>query len=103
MQQLLDGHGSFQVVDCQSQIGSGALPAEGLPSRAVQVAPKPGGGRGVKRWSDALRALPIPVIGRISDNHLLLDMRTLDDCDAFVSQLEVLAGRLDSTAGPVQP
>ena len=36
------------------------------------------------------RALPIPVIGRIGDGTLYFDLRTLDDEQAFVAQLDKL-------------
>ena len=34
-----------------------------------------------------MRTLPIPVIGRIADDAILLDLRCLDDENGFVSQL----------------
>ena len=34
-----------------------------------------------------LRRLPVPVIGRINDGRLLLDMRCLDDVEAFKANL----------------
>ena len=38
----------------------------------------------------ALRRLPVPVVGRIEDKALLLDLRCLDDEDAFVANLATL-------------
>jgi L-seryl-tRNA(Ser) seleniumtransferase len=35
----------------------------------------------------ALRRLPVPVVGRIEDKALLLDLRCLDDEGAFVANL----------------
>lgn len=35
----------------------------------------------------AFRALPIPVIGRIADRALVLDLRCLEDEDAFIANL----------------
>ena len=78
------------VVDCASQIGSGALPVETMPSAAIALAP-PRAGKGDGRWLKDLagrfRSLPIPVIGRIADNRLLLDLRTLEDEAAFRDQI----------------
>ncbi|VVD86531.1 L-seryl-tRNA(Sec) selenium transferase [Pandoraea nosoerga] len=64
-----------------SQIGSGALPVEQLPSYGLAIAPagggKRGGGRALAKLEAALRALPYPVIGRIADQTLWLDLRCL--------------------------
>jgi L-seryl-tRNA(Ser) seleniumtransferase len=70
----------------RGQIGSGALPVDLLPSFALSVK-----GRGLDRLAEAFRRLPIPVIGRIQDETLLFDLRTLDDEAAFMAQLPRLA------------
>jgi L-seryl-tRNA(Ser) seleniumtransferase len=67
----------------QGQIGSGALPVEALPSFALALR-----GRNLAHLADAFRRLPIPVIGRIADDTLILDVRTLDDETAFTAQLD---------------
>jgi L-seryl-tRNA(Ser) seleniumtransferase len=61
------------VEPCRSQIGSGALPLDLLPSFAVTI----GGpeAEGVAAW---LRALPQPVIGRIAQGRVWLDCRCLE-------------------------
>jgi L-seryl-tRNA(Ser) seleniumtransferase len=69
----------------RGQIGSGALPVDLLPSFALSVK-----GRGLDRLANAFRRLPIPVIGRIEDDTLLFDLRTLDDESAFAAQLAQL-------------
>jgi L-seryl-tRNA(Ser) seleniumtransferase len=70
------------VEPCRSQIGSGALPVDLLPSFAVVLRPPPGT-KGEGRFLDALakrlRGLPIPVIGRVADGALWLDLRCLED------------------------
>jgi L-seryl-tRNA(Ser) seleniumtransferase len=38
-----------------------------------------------------LRRLPLPVIGRIADQALILDLRCLEDEAGFVSNLDSLA------------
>ncbi|SEI07530.1 L-seryl-tRNA(Sec) selenium transferase [Paracoccus alkenifer] len=78
-----------QVVDCTSQIGSGALPVEALPSAALAF----GGDTGdaPERLAARLRALPLPVIGRISDGVLLLDLRCLPDDGALLGAISGLA------------
>src|SRR2546427_651654 len=85
------------VVPCHSQIGSGALPVELLPSTALALAPlKRGRGEGtaLKQLADAFRALPVPVIGTISDGALKFDLRCLENEREFVDQLAQL--RLDA-------
>jgi L-seryl-tRNA(Ser) seleniumtransferase len=77
------------VVDCMSQIGSGALPLETLPSAAISLRPrdKKGAGRALGALSSALRTLPTPVIGRIENGALLLDLRCLETSEAFIANL----------------
>ena len=78
------------VEPVQSQIGSGSLPVDRLPSHALAVRPT-GRRTGVLReLESALRALPIPVIGRVADGALLLDLRCLEDAEGFRSQLGAL-------------
>jgi L-seryl-tRNA(Ser) seleniumtransferase len=65
-----------------SQVGSGAQPGERLASFALAVRCAAGGRRGsVVRLARALRALPRPVVGRIADETLWLDLRCLDEAD----------------------
>ena len=74
-----------EVAECASQVGSGSLPVDRLPSAALRIASaelKPAAIAG------ALRALPIPVIGRIHDDAVWLDLRCLEDEAAFARQLE---------------
>ncbi|MGB7298566.1 MAG: L-seryl-tRNA(Sec) selenium transferase [Burkholderiaceae bacterium] len=100
MTESVSQHGQFTVVDCHSQIGSGALPGDALPSRAVQVAPTVSGGTGLLQWATALRQLPRPVICRIQNDRLLLDMRCLEDEASFVGQLRVLSVALNGGLSP---
>jgi L-seryl-tRNA(Ser) seleniumtransferase len=83
---------SVEAVACQSQIGSGALPLVTLPSAGFAIRPTAarGAGRLLKRLADALRGLKVPVVGRIEDQALLLDLRCLDDESAFAGNLASL-------------
>jgi L-seryl-tRNA(Ser) seleniumtransferase len=63
-----------EVVDGTAQVGGGALPSVELPTAAVAV----GASGGAARALDvALRRGDPPVIGRITDDRLLLDCRTV--------------------------
>jgi L-seryl-tRNA(Ser) seleniumtransferase len=83
---------SVEVVACQSQIGSGALPSVTLPSAGLAIRPLAARGAGglLKRLAAALRRLDIPVIGRIEDQALVLDLRCLKDEDGFATNLASL-------------
>ena len=74
-----------------SQIGSGSLPVDRLPSFALVVTPVRKKGGILHDIEAALRGLPIPVIGRISDGALRLDLRCLQHEAEFIEQLSHLA------------
>ena len=67
-----------RVIDGESMVGGGSLPGTTLPSKVVAI-----GEAGRKTSSQAqklairLRSMDVPVIGRISDNMLLLDPRSV--------------------------
>ena len=75
-----------------SQIGSGALPVDQLPSYGLAIRPLKGKRGSLDRLEAELRALPRPVLGRIADKTLWLDLRCLEETDeaAFVDQLHRL-------------
>ncbi|HBK18336.1 MAG TPA: L-seryl-tRNA(Sec) selenium transferase, partial [Gammaproteobacteria bacterium] len=62
----------WEIVPSTVQIGSGALPDKTIPSVALALT-RPT--HGAEALANALRDLPTPVIGRIHDEVLLLDMR----------------------------
>ena len=72
------------VEACRSQIGSGALPVDLLPSVAVTI-----GGNALEEIVKIMRTLPRPVIGRVARGRLMLDCRCLETGDeaAFIAQL----------------
>ena len=81
---------SVEAVALQSQIGSGSLPVERLPSAGLAIAAVDGRGRTLEALATALRALPRPVIGRVQDDRLLLDLRCLEEPALLTSQLALL-------------
>lgn len=74
-----------------SQIGSGALPVEEIPSHGLAIRSVSAGsaGRALLKLEAQLRALPRPVIGRVAHNALWLDLRCLqaEDESRFLTQL----------------
>lgn len=79
------------VEACESQVGSGALPQETIASACISIRPAKKSGRALTALAAALRKLPVPVIGRIADQSLLLDLRCLEDEAAFDKNISVIA------------
>jgi L-seryl-tRNA(Ser) seleniumtransferase len=73
-----------------SQIGSGSLPVETLPSSALVLKPLSADDAELRALASALRRLPRPVIGRVHQGALWLDLRCLEDGEA-----NLLAHQLD--------
>ena len=75
---------TVEVVALKSQIGSGSLPVDRLPSAGFAIRPQGKKGGVLNRIEASLRGVPHPlrpVIGRIEDGALLLDLRCLDGSD----------------------
>ncbi len=85
--QALDG--LAQVIDGETMVGGGSLPGGTLPTRLVAIsgAGKKKGPSVTQRLARSLRSQEIPVIGRISDDALLLDPRSvLPEEDVIILQ-----------------
>jgi L-seryl-tRNA(Ser) seleniumtransferase len=80
---------TVETCECESQIGSGALPLDTLASAGLVIRAKHAGGA-LDRLAAALRGLRRPVIGRIADGGLMLDLRCLTDEQEFISVLSEL-------------
>jgi L-seryl-tRNA(Ser) seleniumtransferase len=79
--------GLARVVEGETMVGGGSLPGSTLPSRLVAIDGKQGRGNLALSLSRKLRRNKPPVIGRVSDDVLLLDPRTvLDEEDSIVLQ-----------------
>jgi L-seryl-tRNA(Ser) seleniumtransferase len=91
VQQAVGAAFTVSVEPMFSQIGSGALPVDQLPSYglAVRAALGKRSGSTLARLERMLRELPRPVIGRIASNTLWLDLRCLEAGDeaSFIAQL----------------
>lgn len=73
-----------EIEDTLSQIGGGSLPAERIKSKCVTILPK---NISTATLEERLRFGKNPVVGRISEDKLILDMRTvLEDEIEILSQ-----------------
>jgi L-seryl-tRNA(Ser) seleniumtransferase len=88
----LGSHAVVSVVACMSQIGSGSLPVDLLPSGGIALRP-PGSAKGLSagQLAESFRRLPVPVIGRVHKGVFTLDLRCMQDEAAFVAQLPRIA------------
>lgn len=90
VQEAVGALATVSVAPCSSQIGSGALPVERLPSAALVFRPNAKkAGKILSTVEAAFRGLPMPVIGYIRDDAYHLDLRCLEERDEarFVAQL----------------
>ncbi len=85
---------AYEVADAamMSQIGSGALPVDRLPSHGLCVRKAAGKRGSLARLETQLRNLPRPIIGRIAEKTLWLDLRCLEaeDEQEFIAQWNFL-------------
>jgi len=78
------------VMPSEAQAGSGSLPDHVIPSMALALRRVGKSGKALTELATRLRALPVPVIGRIADGALLLDLRCLEDEAGFAAQFRAL-------------
>jgi L-seryl-tRNA(Ser) seleniumtransferase len=89
----LEGFAEVNLVDCDSEIGSGALPDHKLPSVGIVLRPLSSPrtqDEMLERLARAFRELPVPVIGRIHKGEFVLDCRCLENGEEFAAQLDQL-------------
>ncbi|MDC9593885.1 L-seryl-tRNA(Sec) selenium transferase [Xenorhabdus sp. IM139775] len=72
---------------CYSQIGSGSLPVDRLPSWALTFTAIDGRGSTLEKLAHQWRNLEKPVIGRLYDGRLWLDLRCLEEVNALLQVL----------------
>jgi L-seryl-tRNA(Ser) seleniumtransferase len=88
MAQHLPGY-RVEIAEGECQIGSGSLPDQALPSVAVRIGHDDE--KRIPALQAALRGLAVPVIGRISQGSVWLDMRgaqPLEELEGVLSTLE---------------
>jgi L-seryl-tRNA(Sec) selenium transferase (EC 2.9.1.1) len=78
---------TVRLESCLSQIGSGSLPVDRLPSQALTFSPNDGRGGSLEALAERWRRLPVPVLGRIYDGRLWLDLRCLEDEPRFLESM----------------
>ncbi|MGU3525362.1 L-seryl-tRNA(Sec) selenium transferase [Enterobacteriaceae bacterium C23F] len=78
---------TVRLEPCLSQIGSGSLPVDRLPSHALTFTPNDGRGASLESLAERWRRLALPVLGRIYDGRLWLDLRCLEDEPRFLENL----------------
>ena len=83
----LNGYG-LEVVSSAAQIGSGAVPDKTLESRAVLI--RHAKSKQVRDLEQRLRRLPQPIVGRIQQGALWLDVRAVADFDGLLAAVEKL-------------
>jgi L-seryl-tRNA(Ser) seleniumtransferase len=69
---------SAQVIPAQTMIGGGAAPGRSLPGFAVAILCH---NVSADELARRLRNLPVPVVTRVEDGRVLLDLRTVDPAD----------------------
>ncbi len=67
--------------DSTSQIGSGALPTEEIPTKVVAIVHAR---LGAERIAEKFRRADPPIIGRIKDDRFLLDLRAIFDAEDLI-------------------
>ena len=85
---------NVKIEDCESQVGSGALPVETIASAALVITNPAGDDRRLRELAAEMRRLDKPVIGRLHNGELILDLRCLDDEEGFISQIAQLGIRV---------
>ena len=78
----------IEIEPSQSQLGSGALPGEVIESRAVTIAFD--SNKRLQAFEKSLRRLELPVVARIADGKVRLDMRGAAPLDELLATLKGL-------------
>ena len=76
----------IKISDTLSQVGGGSLPLEEIKSSALIIKPK---NTTVDKFEENLRKLDIPIIVRIENDEIILDVRTIfdEELDIVINEL----------------
>ncbi len=84
---------AFSLLPQKRPVGGGSAPGQELDSYAVGIVPM---GMSVAELENRLRHAAVPIVARIADGHLLLDVSTLEETDfelAVQQTAEILDGK----------
>ena len=84
LQERLGPDYELELVDSTCQIGSGALPAEEIPSKGIAVH---SGKMSADKVAQVFRRADPPIIGRIKSDRFILDLRSAGDPESLVPNL----------------
>lgn len=87
----------LDIVETASRVGGGAMPEQGVPSIAVAIKPT---SFSAGKLEKLLREQPVPIIGRVEHERLLLDMRTVAE-DEIALIVDSLAAVINGSTKPV--
>lgn len=96
LRQAVGEGAEISLVEGTSEMGSGALPAVGLATTCVAIAPR---FLSVSSLGRRLRQRPVPIFTRLRDDRLLIDPRTLqagDGREILAALGEILGGSTES-------
>ncbi len=69
---------NIKIIKGESQVGGGTFPLDVIPSALIEINSSK---LSASQFASRLRNLEVPIIARISENKILLDVRTLQDED----------------------
>ena len=88
LESRLNSQFDIQIEDSQAQIGSGSQPMERIPSVAVTIAEKTNAK--LSALSARFKQLSQPIIGRMENGKMWLDLRSLADIETLLNTLDEL-------------
>jgi L-seryl-tRNA(Ser) seleniumtransferase len=76
---------SLSLEESSSQIGSGALPTEEIPTKVIAISHNC---MGAERIAQKFRSANPPILGRIKEDRFLLDLRTIFDSKELIPNFQ---------------